>query len=205
MDSGDDSLSGLSTKQNASVTILPCPKRLWIDFEEAFVQHFLVWLEATDFSTWLRESESIWAFPTILTVHTVSMGFLAGVSAAIDLRMLGFAPRTPLLEMKKFLPVLWISFWVSVVTGINLLIAYPTKAITNPIFYVKLTLIALSLFVVRLITKRVLTDPDLDLGPAPRNVKALALISLVCWLLLIWAGRALPYTYGRLFAIEGRP
>jgi len=167
------------------------------------MQHFFVWLEATDFSTWLRESDSIWAFPTILTVHTVSMGFLAGISAAIDLRILGFAPRTPLLEMKRFLPVLWWSLFVSIVTGINLVIAYPTKALTNPIFYLKLTLIALSMLMVRLISGRVLNDPNLDYGPTPRNVKVLAVVSLVCWLLLIWAGRALPYTYGRLLAIEG--
>ena len=168
------------------------------------MQHFFVWLEATDFSTWMRESDSIWAFPTILTIHTVSMGFLAGISGAIDLRILGFAPRTPLLEMKKFLPVLWSSLAISVVTGINLVIAYPTKALTNPIFYLKLVLIALSLYMVRLISQRVLTDSGLDFGPVPRNVKLLAFASLVCWLLLIWAGRALPYTYGRLLAVEGR-
>ena len=164
------------------------------------LQSFLVWLESTAFSTWLRESESVLVFPSILTVHTVSMGFLVGLSAAIDLRMLGFAPRVPLSEMKKFLPLAWISFWVSVVTGINLVISYPTKALTNPVFYLKLTLIAVSLFVVRLITRRALDEPRFDSEPLPRNLKALAVISIVCWLLLIWAGRALPYTYGRLFA-----
>jgi len=162
-------------------------------------------MEATDFSTWLRESESIWAFPTILTVHTVSMGFLAGISATIDLRILGVAPRAPLLEMKRFLPVMWFSLCVSIVTGVTLVIAYPTKALTNPIFYLKLILIAIALMVVRMIGRRVLSDPPLDLTPAPRNVKGLAAISIVCWLLVIWAGRALPYTYGLLFATEGKP
>src|SRR5262245_21640434 len=153
------------------------------------MQAFLVWLESTALSTWLRESESVLVFPTILTVHTVSMGFLVGLSAAVDLRMLGFAPRVPLAEMKKFLPLAWISFWVSVITGINLVIAYPTKALTNPVFYVKLTLMAFALFVVRLITRRALAVPDFDAEPVPRNLKALAVISIACWVLLIWAGR----------------
>jgi hypothetical protein len=165
---------------------------------------FFTWLEATAYSTWLRESDAIYGFPTILTVHTVSMGFLAGISATIDLRILGVAPRAPLMEMRRFLPVMWAAFWISVVTGINLVIAYPTKALTNPIFYMKLTLIGLSLFMVRLISSRVLTDPQLDEGPVPRNVRGLAAISILCWLLVIWAGRALPYTYGRLFATDGR-
>ena len=167
-------------------------------------QSFLLWLESTALSTWLRESDSLLAFPTFLTVHTVSMGFLAGISAAIDLRMLGFAPRVPLLELKKFLPVIWISFFISVVTGITLVISYPTKALTNPIFYLKLMLVALSLFVVRLITRRVLETPRFDSGRLPRNVRALAAISILCWLLLIWVGRSLPYTYGRLLATYPR-
>ncbi len=168
------------------------------------MQNFFLWLEATAYSTWLRESDSIYGFPTILTLHTVSMGFLAGICATIDLRILGVAPRAPLLEMKRFLPVMWVSFWISVVTGINLVIAYPTKALTNPIFYMKLTLIGISLFMVRLIAKDVLSDPQLDVGPVPRNAKGLAAISILCWVLVIWAGRALPYTYGRLFAADGR-
>jgi hypothetical protein len=165
------------------------------------MQAFLVWLEATGFSTWLRESPSIWAFPVFLTVHTVSMAFAAGLSAAIDLRVLGFAPRVPLLEMKRFLPLVWISFWISFISGINLVISYPTKAITNPVFYLKLTLVVLSIVLVRMVTNYALSQPSLDAGSVPRNIKALAALSIACWLLLIWAGRALPYTYGRLLAV----
>ena len=164
------------------------------------MNHFFLWLEATTFSSWIRESDSLLAFPTILTVHTVSMAFLAGLSAAIDLRLLGFAPRVPLVEMKRFLPVIWLSFWISVVTGIGLVIAYPTKALTNPIFYLKLVLIAYSLLVVRLVVRYALSARRPDSGPLPKNLRMLAAISLLCWLLLIWAGRSLPYTYGRLLA-----
>ena len=169
------------------------------------MQAFLVWLEATDFSTWLRESLSPFAFPTVLTLHTVSMGFLAGFSAVVDLRILGVARAVPLLEMKRFLPLLWLSFWVSVVTGISLVIAYPTKAVTNPVFWVKLTLIALALLVLRLIARHVLSDPQLDRASAPANARALATISLACWVLVIIAGRLLPYTYSHLLSGEGAP
>src|SRR5450432_3249695 len=96
---------------------------------------FLLGLESTGLSTWIRESTSLWAFPGILTLHTVGMGFVAGLSAAVDLRILGFAPFVPLLELRRFFPVLWLGFWMNAVSGVLLLIAYPTKALTNPVFY----------------------------------------------------------------------
>src|SRR5580704_15152108 len=110
---------------------------------------FFVWLEATSLSTWIRESTSVWAFPTILSLHTMGMGFVTGLNAAVDLRILGFAPSVPLLELRRFLPVMCAGFWLSAVSGVLLLIAYPTKALTNPVFYVKLSFIALALVGIR--------------------------------------------------------
>jgi hypothetical protein len=40
------------------------------------------------------------AFPTIITLHTICMGFLAGASSAIDLRILGATPGIPLSSLE---------------------------------------------------------------------------------------------------------
>jgi hypothetical protein len=149
---------------------------------------FFVWLEATSLSTWIRESTSVWAFPAILSLHTIGMGFAAGFNAVVDLRILGFAPSVPLLELRRFLPVMWTGFWINAVSGVLLLIAYPTKALTNPVFYVKLSFIALALVLVRLIGN---AEP-------PRKLRLLAIASLVCWTGAITAGRLLAYTYSHL-------
>ena len=53
-------------------------------------------LESTDFASWLRESASIWGYPTVLTLHTLGMGVLVGASTVIDVRLLGAAPGIPL-------------------------------------------------------------------------------------------------------------
>jgi hypothetical protein len=159
---------------------------------------FFVWLEATSLSTWIRESTSVWAFPTILSVHTVGMGFVAGLNAAVALRILGFAPAVPLLELRRFLPVMWIGFWANAVSGVLLLIGYPTKAFTNPVFYLKLTFIALALVVLGFIMRSVFEDASLDLEPAKRKCRLLAVASLICWTGAITAGRLLAYTYSHL-------
>ena len=55
---------------------------------------FLVYLEQSNFSIWVRESGSLLAFPGILLLHTYGMAVLVGIVAAIDLRILGVvAPK----------------------------------------------------------------------------------------------------------------
>jgi hypothetical protein len=153
------------------------------------------WLENSALSTWIRESEAIYGFPGILVLHTLGMGFLAGVNAAIDLRILGLVPRVPLAAMAGFLPVAWIALAVNVASGLLLLLAYPTKALTNPLFYLKLLLIAGGLiFLVRII-REVLPG---RLPDRSGRARLLAAGSLICWFGAIAAGRLLAYTYTRL-------
>ena len=49
----------------------------------------LAWIESTAFSDWVRSSPSLFAFPGILSCHTVGMGLAAGINAAIAFRILG--------------------------------------------------------------------------------------------------------------------
>src|SRR5688572_6882051 len=108
-----------------------------------------VWLESTALSLWIVESPSLFAFPGILAAHTVGLGLLAGLSAALDLRLLGAAPGIPASAFSRFRPVMWFGLWVNVLSGLLLLLAYPTKALTNPVFYLKLALIAAALLMLR--------------------------------------------------------
>ena len=155
---------------------------------------FLAWIENGSLSEFIRGSESIFAFPAIITLHTIGMGFLAGGSAAIDLRIIGFASSMPLKPLARFFPLLWLALAVNVITGILLVIAYPTKALTNPLFYVKLCLVALALWLVQRIGASVLRRPDIDQKPVAATGKLLALASLTTWVALITAGRLLAYT-----------
>jgi len=165
------------------------------------VNEFFVWLETTPFSMWIRDSPSVLAFPTILTLHTVGMGIVAGLSAAVDVRILGVAPGVPLSETQRFRPFLWFGFWLNAVTGVLLLVGYPTKALTNPLFYVKLALIAMAVAVQLAIERRVLRHPNVDVEGVPKRGKFLAAVSLGCWAAAIAAGRLLAYTYSVLTSI----
>jgi len=82
-------------------------------------------LQATSFSTLLRESPSIWAYPTILTLHTLGLGVLVGANWMVDLRVLGFARAIPLGVLSRAFPIMWAGFWVNAATGVLLFIADP--------------------------------------------------------------------------------
>ena len=84
------------------------------------------------------------------------------------------------------------------VSGTLLLIAYPTKALTNPDFYIKLTLIGVSVAVMQRIRKRVFGDSDLNDSAMMRKGRALATWSLILWAGAVTAGRLLAYTYNFL-------
>ena len=158
------------------------------------MESFLALVEGSDLAEWVR-SDPLYAFPLIVTLHTIGMGFLAGGGAAIDLRILGFAPRMPLKAMARFVPLLWLAFAVNAVSGTLLLIGYPTKALTNPVFYVKLCLIALAVVLLYRIVTTVLHVADVDDEPMTSQARRLALASLGAWVALIVAGRLLAYTH----------
>lgn len=154
---------------------------------------FFAWLESTAPRTWIVESVSLLAFPGILAAHTVGLAFLAGLTAALDLRLLGVAPRIPPLAFARFAPVMWFGLWLNVLTGLALLLAYPTKALTNPVFYLKLALIAGGLLILRTTLRRIQEGPAVSGG-----TKLLAAVSLLVWAAAIAAGRLLAYTCTRL-------
>ena len=161
------------------------------------VESFFDAIEHSGLSMWVR-GDSMLAFPLILTVHTIGMGFLAGTSWAIDLRILGLAKRVPLPALEKFYPILWTALAANFVSGVLLLTGYPYKAFTNPVFYVKLSFIALAIVLmvkIRNDVLRVFPEEAPRHNPLWRHAQRLAAASLLCWVGAITAGRLLAYTF----------
>jgi len=154
------------------------------------------WIEASRLSVWVRESQSLLGFPAILTLHAVGMGFLVGAATAMDLRIFGFAPRIPISALEELVPVMRSGFWLNAGSGILLLIASPTRHLTNPVFYVKLSLIAIALMDARLLLKHVVRKPSTGAAIGVR-AKILAAASLLFWAGAIVAGKLLYYTFTR--------
>ena len=155
----------------------------------------LSWIESSLLGTWVRESISLWAYPGMLSLHTIGLGFVVGASAAIDLRLLGWAPSLSLQSIEKFFPLVWVGFWINALSGLLLLAAAATSLMTNAIFVVKLVFVVLGVVNVRVIKMRVFGDRKIvESGIVPRRGRALAWMSLGWWILAIVFGRLTAYT-----------
>ncbi len=100
-----------------------------------------------------RRVHSLFAFPGILALHAIGMGFAVGISVALDLRILGVAQAIPWRDAPLRADPVG-RFWLNAVSGVLLLIGYPTKALTNPVFYLKLLLIAAAMVLLTWISRR---------------------------------------------------
>jgi hypothetical protein len=149
-------------------------------------------LAQSAFSTWLLSSNSIWAYPTVLTLHTFGMMVLVGAALMIDLRLLGFGRTIPLQSMDRLFGIVWAAFALNAVTGTMLFIADADKRGPSLFFWTKLAFVALGLTMTALIRRRSFaggTEPVVISGASKR----LAIVSLLAWCAAITTGRLLAY------------
>lgn len=165
------------------------------------VTTILVWLEQTALSVWVRESSTLLAFPFILFLHTLGLGIVAGLAVGLDVWLLRFAAGRPSAPLAPFVPVIWLGFAIALVSGVLLLLAYPTKALTSPVFYAKIAAIAVALVQLQWLRKRVLAGPAAHEPYVPdTKTRTVAWVSIALWVTAIFLGRLLAYTYLYLMA-----
>lgn len=155
------------------------------------MMEFLTAIEGSAFSIWLRESSSVLAYPTVLTLHTVGLAVLVGASTAVDLRFLGFGRQITLDQMERFFPAMWIGFWINAVSGVMLWAIDPTTKGTTILFMAKLAIIAVGVVLIVLLRREVYARGRAAIvTPA---AKAFAALSLLAWIAAIVTGRLMAY------------
>jgi hypothetical protein len=163
----------------------------------------LTFLENNAVSVFIREFPSVFGFPTILFLHTLGLAMVAGVSIAIDLWLLRGAAASAPLHIRGLTQTMWLGFAVNLVSGVALLLAYPAKALTNWVFYFKMALVLLGVYVAARINRELAaTGGSVAALSGDFNVRRWAIGSLLLWAAAIITGRLLAYTYNVLFAYE---
>jgi hypothetical protein len=153
----------------------------------------LLWLESTRLATFVRESNSIFAYPTVLFMHTLGLATVAGLNAFLNLRVLGFARTLPFAALTRFVTAIWVGFAVTAASGTALLIANASSKVQSPIFFVKLAFVGLGVATLHLMTKQVFRNPLADQSPLPRQAHVLAVLSLLFWVAATTVGRLMAY------------
>lgn len=155
---------------------------------------FLDWLDNAGFVIWIRESTSVFAYPTILAFHTFSLALLVGMSCAVALRTLGVAASLPLAPLDRFFRLMWIGLYISAVSGVLLLSSDARGFLTNPVFSIKMAAVVVGVLAVRVLRTTVFVEAaGPDRGPVRREGKVVAGVVLVSWLVALTAGRVTAY------------
>ena len=154
---------------------------------------FLRAVELSGFSTWVRDSNSLWGYPTVLFLHTLGLAFVVGTSLAISVRILGAGSEIPIKPMEKLFPILWAGFFINAVSGTILLAIDASYKLTSPVFWVKMTCIALAVVTVQMTRNRVFRNRDAGTVGVTRTATILAACSIALWMGAIVAGRLQAY------------
>jgi hypothetical protein len=150
---------------------------------------FSDWLSATSLSQLIQTTS--WAIPGIQTVHIIALALVVTSALILGLRVVGRGLREQPLPVLAagYERLIWVLLGVLLVSGGLLIVAEPGRTITNPAFYVKMTLLLLAMALTRFL---VVAAGRAGSRPSP-GVVAAATGSLLLWSGIIFAGRLIAY------------
>jgi len=155
---------------------------------------FLESLESTGISLFVRESDSLLSFPTILTTHAFGYCFILATNVIVSARLLGFATNIPLKPLRKLFPVMWVGLILTTITGLLLVMAAAQKRVPNPILWFKMILLAVATPMMWKFQMKVFEDPSVDENNIPASARTMAACQIALWLLIMISGRLIPYS-----------
>ena len=152
------------------------------------------WLEGTRVSWFINHYSWIW--PACETLHFLGLALLIGNVGLLDLRLLGFMKRLPVLPLNRL--VLWgvVGFAINLVTGVMFFVGQAHQYVNNIAFIYKMSFVALAgvnlvvFYLTGLGRKVALLGAGDD---APILAKIIAATSLLLWTGVMYMGRMLPY------------
>jgi hypothetical protein len=151
-------------------------------------------IESSAYATWVRESPSIFAYTTVLSLHAMGLAIIVGLNTVVALRLLGFMPGLALQPLRKIFPWMYVGFTVNAFSGLSLLAANLHNDLKNAMFLMKLVFIAFAMVNLELTRMRIFDRPGAMTSPElPAQARRFALASMVLWGLAIVSGRLTAY------------
>lgn len=158
---------------------------------------FCKWIENSPLGAGVRNS--IWIFPVVESIHILAIVLLFFTAAMIDLRLLGtgFLRRRPVAEVARQLtPWMWRAIALLILTGIALFSSEAaSKCYASKAFYVKMALLAIAIVNAAISGALIRKHAEQweSRRSAPFGAKTLAMVSLVAWVGVVFAGRGIAY------------
>jgi hypothetical protein len=153
------------------------------------------WIYQTPLSFAIRES--IWVYPILNVLHCVGVLLVAGTIVVVDLRLLGLGLRRAPVSSVVAQVVPWslMGFGFMAVTGSLLAWSEPLRLYKSMFFPWKLAFIAvagLNALLFHAGVYRSVRGWDSS-SPLPARARLAGAVSILCWICVIAAGRAVGY------------
>jgi hypothetical protein len=162
----------------------------------ALVGDFAKWLGATSLSHAIQTAG--WIIPALQTIHILAIATLFFSAVILDLRLWGVLQRDAGLGeiARRFLPVIWPTVLVLLLTGSFLIIGEPRRSLLNTTFYLKMTLLVFALALTAVLQWSLSAAPEFWERGRGRRIAArfAATMSILLWCGIIFAGRWIAYT-----------
>ncbi|MEM1248944.1 MAG: DUF6644 family protein [Acidobacteriota bacterium] len=139
--------------------------------------------------------------PITQSIHILGVAAVMASSVLIDLRLLGLAvpSQEPSAMIRRLQPWTWVALAVNLVTGLPFLLARPYRYFLNPIFGAKVVGLLIAVAASWMLHRWARSDRSERI---PLGVRVLAVMSLLAWVLVVFAGRWIAYV-DYLFWSEG--
>ena len=141
--------------------------------------------------------ESLWAYPSVETVHIVALAIVYGSIVVVDLRLLGLSRTISAAKLARHaLPFTVGAFLVAMLTGLLMFTAHAEDFLSNRVFMLKMGIILAAGVNAGLLHAGALARvADWDTGAMPpARVRVAAALSIALWTCVIACGRLLAYT-----------
>ena len=155
------------------------------------------WLQHTQWSQYVLQSELL--FPIIEGTHIMALSISIGFILILDVRLLGLGFRNERVSVMMKQSAGWSSlgFGVIILTGVVLFVTQAEKAYHNPFFLTKMLLLVAAVLNAAWFQHKYfpkMAEWDLAERP-PLGARVCALVSLICWILVIGCGRTMAYEF----------
>lgn len=148
------------------------------------------WLYGTAVSSAIRDID--WIVPAVQSLHICAITVVVGSALVTELRVAGvIAPEESVnVVTQRYFPWMWGALGVLLVTGLVMVMGEPERVLSNRVFWIKMTLVALGVLLSVSLRKPLLRSAD-ELHRQP--TKALAWVLLLLWVAVIFSGRWIAY------------
>jgi len=159
------------------------------------LRHFEQWLGDTALSSTIQNVS--WIIPTTQAIHILCVALVMAAIFIVDLRVLGLLARTQTLATltNRYLTWIWYLLPVLFLSGAILIIGEPSRALLNPVFGAKMLLLVAAALLTLVLQRPLRQAADFrDSSPTRRAaIQGGALLSLVLWTCIVFAGRWIAY------------